>query len=130
MAEFQKIKGGPIRLRPVPSAKDLAEGRAHAAKLSFAKIWKKSKIEPGALVRLDGQGKGPDADSANLQIQINDQKRSPTGGTTIAGVIVDGKLRDFGATDHAEDQKKIVACIIQALYASLSDGCNYTVKLR
>ena len=80
-------------------------------------------------VRLDGQVSAGGG-GANVQIQMNGVNRSSSGGTTLAGVLVSGKLRDFGRTDQATDRQTITSLVRQALKKSLVDKSNYSVELK
>ena len=127
--EFVIATGGKIRRLPAGGAKkdQQTEGLGLMGHLTYAQIWKMGTIFKSKLVRLDGQ-KSAGGMGANLQVQINDVKRDAKEGTTVAGVLVDGSLRDFGAMGQEKERKAIEAKVREALAASLKDGNNRVVK--
>jgi hypothetical protein len=116
---------GAIRGWPKPTDKQTAQAVALIDKLKYSQMWKTGTIDKKELVRLDGQ-KTP----GNLQVQINDTSRKPRAGTTLAGVLVHDKLRDFGRTEDAKAREKIEKRVREALKKSLRDGKNYFVRLK
>ena len=131
MAEFVVKKLGGIRNHPAghPTKDEQSEGNSLADALSYAQIWKSGTIASKKTVRLDGQASAGSG-GANLQIQINGAKRSSSAGTTLAGVLVDGKLRDFGASTQEKERSAIANLTRGALKSSLASKCNYAVELK
>ena len=122
---------GGIRNYPKdhPTKDEVHEGNALIDKLQYPQLFKIGKIFNAKTVRLDGQ-RSPGAGRGNLQIQINDEERSPQGGTTLGGVILAGELRDFGATDQGDARKEILVKVKAAFKKSLVSKVNYLVNVK
>ena len=98
-----------------PTKADIDEARRLIAQLHYPQIWKVGAIFKSKLVRLDGQ-KSTSGKNANLQIQLNEVPRP----STIAGVLVDEDLRDYGASQQAASRVIIEQKVREALIKSLT----------
>jgi hypothetical protein len=122
---------GGIRNYPKdhPTKDELHEGYQLIEKLQYPQLFKMGKIFNAKTVRLDGQ-RSPGGGRGNLQIQINDEERSPQGGTTLGGVILANELRDFGATDQGDARKLIMVKVKEAFKKSLASKANFAVNVK
>jgi hypothetical protein len=120
----QKIDPPP----PNVQSRRLGYAREAILLLTYAKLWGrqgKNIVRIGD-VRID-HGKDLPNGGKNIQIQLDDDRRSATQGTTIAQLTIDGDLQDNGADNPANlaHRQEVLDAARRALQDSLDTAREF-----
>jgi hypothetical protein len=130
----------PLVIEPRQAIRSYPTGNIEPAKteaaqlveneLTYAKLWARQNttVVEGKLARIDVQKDLPQG-GKNIQVQLNDKRRTMTVGTTIAQLTIDAAARDSGADtpDNVRYQNELLTQAKRALKESLKSKMEYRI---